>query len=144
MSFPKPMSYGTTLPFILDLALMIYFYSPPTVQLIQRCVFIGPMVRMHELRLAGLAKLGFGRKGSVWAHQVCVRPRSQMPTVPSSWHPLHLIASYDSGITTFDTSNAYSNGQSEVIIGKALKEYKIPREDVVIMTKVCPFDCLVG
>lgn len=29
----------------------------------------------------------------------------------------------------------YSNGASEVTIGKALKKYNIPREKVVILTK---------
>lgn len=29
----------------------------------------------------------------------------------------------------------YSNGQSEVIMGKALRKYSIPRRKVVIMTK---------
>jgi aryl-alcohol dehydrogenase-like predicted oxidoreductase len=43
---------------------------------------------------------------------------------------------YDNGINTFDTANVYSNGESERILGKALKEYSIPRENVVIMTKV--------
>ena len=36
-----------------------------------------------------------------------------------------------------DTANTYSNGESERIIGKALKRYKIPRSRVVIATKVC-------
>jgi diketogulonate reductase-like aldo/keto reductase len=48
----------------------------------------------------------------------------------------HLLYSYDAGITTFDTANMYSNGLSEVVLGKALKKYNIPREDVVIMSKV--------
>lgn len=43
---------------------------------------------------------------------------------------------YENGINTFDTANVYSNGESERILGKALKEYNIPRENVVIMTKV--------
>ena len=43
---------------------------------------------------------------------------------------------YDNGINTFDTANTYSNGESERILGRALKVYNIPRENVVIMTKV--------
>jgi len=43
---------------------------------------------------------------------------------------------FDSGINTFDTANVYSNGLSEVILGKALQQFKIPREEVVILTKV--------
>ncbi|KAL2845924.1 Aldo/keto reductase [Aspergillus pseudoustus] len=46
-----------------------------------------------------------------------------------------LKAAYDRGLNTWDTANAYCNGASEVIVGKALKQYAIPREKVVIMTK---------
>ena len=38
-------------------------------------------------------------------------------------------------IQTFDTANVYSAGESEVILGKFLKQHKIPRESVVILTK---------
>lgn len=41
-------------------------------------------------------------------------------------------------MNTFDTANVYSNGESERLLGKALKQYKIPREEVVILTKVLP------
>ncbi|KAL4780080.1 NADP-dependent oxidoreductase domain-containing protein [Aspergillus varians] len=47
-----------------------------------------------------------------------------------------LKKAYDCGINTWDTANTYSNGLSEVIVGKALREYSIPREKVVIMSKV--------
>ncbi|KAH9850230.1 Aldo/keto reductase [Lenzites betulinus] len=43
---------------------------------------------------------------------------------------------YDHGITTFDTANVYSNGLSEVILGNAIKQHKLPREELVILTKV--------
>ncbi|KAK9343615.1 hypothetical protein V1522DRAFT_394244 [Lipomyces starkeyi] len=43
---------------------------------------------------------------------------------------------YDSGIRTFDTANAYSNGGSEILLGKFLKKYDIKRDRVVIMSKV--------
>lgn len=42
---------------------------------------------------------------------------------------------YDSGLNTWDTADVYSNGRSEEIVGKALKQYKIPREKVVILSK---------
>ncbi|KAK0505267.1 aryl-alcohol dehydrogenase [Armillaria luteobubalina] len=48
-------------------------------------------------------------------------------------------AAYDVGINTFDTANArlvYSNGQSEVVLGKAIKQGSLPRDGIVIMTKV--------
>jgi len=48
----------------------------------------------------------------------------------------HIKFAYDNGVNTFDTADVYSDGESERILGKALKEYKIPREEVVIMTKV--------
>ncbi|TGO45018.1 hypothetical protein BCON_0433g00060 [Botryotinia convoluta] len=46
---------------------------------------------------------------------------------------------YDSGINTFDVADVYSNGRSEEILGAFLKEYNIPRNKVVIMTKVFNF-----
>ncbi|KAJ8096541.1 Aldo/keto reductase [Lipomyces tetrasporus] len=46
-----------------------------------------------------------------------------------------LKAAYDRGLNTWDTANCYCNGASEVIVGKALKTYSIPRKKVVIITK---------
>ncbi|EDO15289.1 hypothetical protein Kpol_449p4 [Vanderwaltozyma polyspora DSM 70294] len=43
---------------------------------------------------------------------------------------------YDRGIRSYDTANVYSNGQSEIILGEFLRKYNIPRETVVIMTKL--------
>jgi len=48
-----------------------------------------------------------------------------------------LKAAYDKGLNTWDTANVYSNGASEVIVGKAIKKFNIPREKVVILTKCC-------
>jgi len=42
----------------------------------------------------------------------------------------------DYGINFFDTANVYSQGASEEVLGKALKVLKVPRDDVVIATKV--------
>lgn len=42
----------------------------------------------------------------------------------------------DLGINFFDTANCYSEGTSEIYLGKALKELGIKRSDVVIATKV--------
>lgn len=47
-----------------------------------------------------------------------------------------LKKAYDCGINTWDTADAYSNGISEMIIGKALTKFAIPRSKVVIMTKL--------
>lgn len=46
---------------------------------------------------------------------------------------------YDAGINYFDTANTYSNGESERVLGKALKELNVPRGRYVVATKVgCP------
>ncbi|KAG8939171.1 hypothetical protein FRC00_014132, partial [Tulasnella sp. 408] len=45
-------------------------------------------------------------------------------------------AAYDLGINTFDTANVYSAGVSEVILGKAIKQHNLPRDEIVVMTKV--------
>ncbi|OAL52419.1 Aldo/keto reductase [Pyrenochaeta sp. DS3sAY3a] len=42
---------------------------------------------------------------------------------------------YKNGINTWDTADIYSHGQSEKIIAKALKQYNIPRNKVVILSK---------
>ena len=43
--------------------------------------------------------------------------------------------SFDAGINFFDTANVYSLGQSELLIGQALKELGLPRDELVIATK---------
>jgi len=42
----------------------------------------------------------------------------------------------DSGINFIDTANAYSEGLSETMLGKALNSLGIPRQQVVVATKV--------
>ena len=42
----------------------------------------------------------------------------------------------DAGINFIDTADVYSEGQSEVITGQALKNLKVPRDKVVVATKV--------
>ncbi|KAJ3557518.1 hypothetical protein NM688_g1432 [Phlebia brevispora] len=48
----------------------------------------------------------------------------------------HIKFAYDHGIQTFDTANVYSNGLSEVILGIAIKKLSLPREEIVVMTKL--------
>ncbi|KAI8063671.1 NADP-dependent oxidoreductase domain-containing protein [Gilbertella persicaria] len=43
---------------------------------------------------------------------------------------------YDAGINFFDTANVYSNGESERILGKAIKKFNMPRSRIVVATKV--------
>ncbi|EME82929.1 uncharacterized protein MYCFIDRAFT_188144 [Pseudocercospora fijiensis CIRAD86] len=42
---------------------------------------------------------------------------------------------FDIGINTWDTADVYSHGESERIIGEAIKQFKLPRHKLVIMTK---------
>ena len=42
----------------------------------------------------------------------------------------------DGGINFFDTADVYSLGESEQILGRALKDFGVPREEVVVATKV--------
>jgi hypothetical protein len=44
---------------------------------------------------------------------------------------------FDFGINFYDTADVYSLGESEVVLGKALKEFGVERDKVVIATKVC-------
>ena len=45
-------------------------------------------------------------------------------------------AAFDAGINFFDTADVYSQGASEEILGRAVKEHAARREEVVIATKV--------
>jgi len=48
----------------------------------------------------------------------------------------HIKAAYDAGIQSFDTANVYSNGASEIILGNAIKKLNLPRDEIVVMTKL--------
>lgn len=45
-------------------------------------------------------------------------------------------AAYKSGITTFDTAEVYSQGESEKAMGQAIKNLNIKREELVLITKI--------
>ncbi len=47
-----------------------------------------------------------------------------------------LRTALDAGINFIDTANVYAGGRSEQILGQSLRNLAIPREDVVIATKV--------
>ena len=53
--------------------------------------------------------------------------KASLPILKKAW---------DLGINFFDTADVYSNGESEKILGKFIKENNIPREEIVIATKV--------
>ena len=45
-------------------------------------------------------------------------------------------ASIEAGVNFIDTADVYSEGKSEISLGRSLKNLNIPRADVVIATKV--------
>ena len=49
-----------------------------------------------------------------------------LPIITSAW---------ESGINFYDTADVYSNGASEEVLGRAVKDLGIEREDIVIATK---------
>ncbi|KAJ6505226.1 NADP-dependent oxidoreductase domain-containing protein [Mycena sanguinolenta] len=48
----------------------------------------------------------------------------------------HIAAAYAAGINTFDTADGYSNGLSEEVLGRAIKKHNLPRDEIVVMTKL--------
>ncbi|KAG8930617.1 hypothetical protein FRC02_003992 [Tulasnella sp. 418] len=63
-------------------------------------------------------------------------PKWQSWVLPEAESMEHIKKAYDLGINAFDTANTYSNGTSEIILGKAIKKYNLPRDEIVEMTKV--------
>jgi len=45
-------------------------------------------------------------------------------------------SSLDAGINFIDTADIYADGRSEEITGQALRNLKVPRENVIVATKV--------
>src|SRR5581483_11645475 len=47
-----------------------------------------------------------------------------------------LRAAFDAGVNFYDTADVYSEGESERLLGQAIRDLGLPREDLVIATKV--------
>lgn len=45
-------------------------------------------------------------------------------------------AAWDAGVNFFDTAEVYSGGQSEIVLGEAIKKFGWKQNDLVISTKV--------
>jgi aryl-alcohol dehydrogenase-like predicted oxidoreductase len=74
-----------------------------------------------------LGTMTFGGDSGIWSHVGKVQQEDAN----------RLIArSLEAGINFIDTADVYSDGRSEIITGQALKDLQIPRENVVIATKV--------
>ncbi|HEX2604750.1 MAG TPA: aldo/keto reductase [Oxalicibacterium sp.] len=74
-----------------------------------------------------LGTMTFGGDGPVW---------SQIGTLQQSDAEKLIGRALDAGINFIDTADVYSQGRSEIITGQALKNLKVPRENVVVATKV--------
>jgi aryl-alcohol dehydrogenase-like predicted oxidoreductase len=74
-----------------------------------------------------LGTMTFGGEGELW---------SKLGSVQQSEADALVGRALDAGINFIDTADVYSEGRSEVITGQALKNLKVPRENVVIATKV--------
>jgi aryl-alcohol dehydrogenase-like predicted oxidoreductase len=48
-----------------------------------------------------------------------------------------LKAAFDAGINFFDCAESYSGGESELVMGRAIKHFNWNRNDIVVSTKVC-------
>jgi aryl-alcohol dehydrogenase-like predicted oxidoreductase len=74
-----------------------------------------------------LGTMTFGGEGGIWQH---------IGKLQQSEAEKLIGRAIDGGINFIDTADVYSEGLSETITGTALKNLKVPREDVVIATKV--------
>jgi aryl-alcohol dehydrogenase-like predicted oxidoreductase len=74
-----------------------------------------------------LGTMTFGGAGGVW---------EQIGTLQQADVDRLVGRSIDAGINFIDTADVYSDGRSESLTGQALKNLKIPRENVIVATKV--------
>ena len=74
-----------------------------------------------------LGTMTFGGEGELW---------QKIGTTQQADAEKLIARALDAGINFIDTADMYSGGLSESITGQALKNLKVPRENVVIATKV--------
>jgi aryl-alcohol dehydrogenase-like predicted oxidoreductase len=74
-----------------------------------------------------LGTMTFGGEGGMWG-KIGNLQQGEVDTL--------IGQALDAGINFIDTANVYSEGRSEIMTGQALKNLKIPREKVVLATKV--------
>jgi aryl-alcohol dehydrogenase-like predicted oxidoreductase len=91
-------------------------------------------MRHHSLGRTGLfvselclGTMTFGGGGGIWG-QIGALQQSEAEQLIGS--------ALDAGINFIDTADVYSAGLSEQITGQALKNLKVPRENVIVATKV--------
>jgi aryl-alcohol dehydrogenase-like predicted oxidoreductase len=74
-----------------------------------------------------LGTMTFGGGGGIWG---------QIGDLQASDAERLIGRAIDAGINFLDTADVYSDGRSEIITGQALKNLQVPRESVVVATKV--------
>jgi len=74
-----------------------------------------------------LGTMTFGGKDGIWGHIGSVQQDEADRLVANA---------LEAGINFIDTADIYSEGVSEIMTGRALKNLKVAREDVVVATKV--------
>lgn len=74
-----------------------------------------------------LGTMTFGGEGELW---------SQIGDLQQADADKLIGRAFDAGINFIDTADVYSQGQSEVITGQALKNLNVVRDEVVVATKV--------
>jgi aryl-alcohol dehydrogenase-like predicted oxidoreductase len=74
-----------------------------------------------------LGTMTFGGDGGIWSH---------IGKLQQADADRLMGRALDAGINFIDTADVYAEGQSEAITGQALKNLHVPRENVVIATKV--------
>ncbi|UHD45829.1 aldo/keto reductase [Aureimonas altamirensis] len=91
-------------------------------------------MRMRKLGNSGLfvselsfGAMTFGGTDGLWG---------QVGRLGQEEADLLVKAAFDAGINLFDTANIYANGRSEEILGQSLRNLGIPRDDIVVATKV--------
>jgi aryl-alcohol dehydrogenase-like predicted oxidoreductase len=74
-----------------------------------------------------LGTMTFGGEGGIWKFIGKQQQDEADALVRKAW---------DSGINFFDTANVYSAGVSETMLGQALRNNGLPRDEAVVATKV--------
>jgi len=74
-----------------------------------------------------LGTMTFGGQGELW---------SQIGDLQQSDAERLIGRALDAGINFIDTADVYSQGESEIITGQALKNLDVPRDEVVVASKV--------
>ena len=74
-----------------------------------------------------LGTMTFGGEGGIWKF-IGAQQQAEADALVKT--------AFDAGINFFDTADVYSAGMSETILGQAVKNLDLPRDEIVVATKV--------